>query len=110
LQGNALPKGDILIWPPHRPGSYTFNGTPAAEYQSLFDHMSDSGMMPEVISCEANGAFYNATWTPATVSWRSHYGMSAAEADAKHAAYTAQGFHRTSSFTCGSVTVAVWRK
>ena len=110
LAAKALPKGDILIWPPHRPGPYTFKGTPAAEFQSLFDHMSDSGMMPELIWCEANGAFYNATWIPATGSWRSHHGMSESEAAARHATYTAQGFQRTSSFTCGAVTVAVWRK
>jgi hypothetical protein len=110
LEGKALPKADILVWAPHPVGNYTFNGTPAAEYQSLFDHMSDSGMMPNLITCKSNGATYNATWIPSTGSWLSHHGMSAADATTRHATYTAQGYQRTSSFTCGSVSVAVWRK
>jgi hypothetical protein len=110
LNGKALPKANILVWAPHPIGNYTFNGTPAAEYQSLFDHMSDSGMMPDLITCKSNGATYNVTWIPSKGTWRSHYGMFAEDAIVKHATYTAQGYQRTSSFTCGSVSVAVWRK
>lgn len=110
LSGKALPKGDILIWPTRPVGNYTFNGTPAAEYQSLFDHMSDSGMMPDIITCKNNGATYDTNWVPSSGTWVAYAGMSADEAASKHAALTAEGFKRTSSFTCGSVTVAVWRK
>lgn len=109
LGGKALPN-EVLVWAPHTVGKYTFNGTPAAEYQSLFDHMSDSGMMPELITCESNGAFYNVTWIPSSGIWVSFAGMSAADAEAKHATYTQQGYKRSSSYTCGSKTVAVWRK
>jgi hypothetical protein len=38
------------------------------------------------------------------------HGMSAPEATAKNLLYTSQGYKRTSSFTCGSVSVAVWWK
>ncbi|HWW28183.1 MAG TPA: M23 family metallopeptidase [Caulobacter sp.] len=110
LNGKAMPKADILFWPPRPTGQYTFNGVQGAAYQSLFDHMVDSGQMPDVLTCKSNGATYNSTWVPSQGAWRSHHGMSAAVAAAKHAAYTQQGFKRTSSFTCGSVSVAVWRK
>ena len=110
LKGTALPSAEILVWAPRPVGTYTFNGTPAAEFQSLFDHMADSGMMPELISCASNGATYNTTWIPSEGAWLTHFGMSADDAAAKHAAYTAQGYTRTSSFTCDSVSVAVWRK
>ena len=110
LSGKALPKGTILVWPPRPIGNYTFKGTPAAEYQSLFDHMSDSGMMPEIITCKGNGATYDTNWIPSKGTWVCFFGMTAAEAASKHASLTAQGFKRTSSFTCGSETVAVWRK
>lgn len=110
LAGKALPKADILVWGWRPIGNYTFKGTPAADYQSLFDHMTDSGMMPDLISCKNNGAVYDSTWVPSQGAWASFHGMSAAEAAAKHAEYTAKGYKRTSSFTCGSVSVAVWRK
>lgn len=110
VAGKALPKADILVWAPRPIGTYTFKGTPAAEYQSLFDHMSDSGMMPDTITCKNNGASYDTNWVPSQGTWLSFAGMTADDAADKHATFTAQGFTRTSSFTCGSVTVAVWRK
>jgi hypothetical protein len=110
LAGKALPKSSILVWAPHPRRNYTFNLTPAAEYDSLFEHMADSGMMPNTISCDADGATYNSTWIPSAGVWVSHSRMNAAVAQERHATYTAQGYQRTSSFTCGSVTAAVWRK
>jgi hypothetical protein len=110
IAGKELPKASILLWPPHTIGSYGFDGVKAANYQRLFDHMADSGMMPKLISCASNGATYDSTWIPAEGEWRSHHGMSAADAAAKQALYTGQGFTRTSNFTCGSATVSVWRK
>ncbi|MES2682415.1 MAG: peptidoglycan DD-metalloendopeptidase family protein [Pseudomonadota bacterium] len=110
VAGNTLPEGDILFWP-HRPiGNYTFKGTPGVEYQTFFDHMTDSGMMPDLITCKSSGKTYDTTWSPWKGSWISHHGMSAEQAAAKHKTYVAQGFKRTSSYTCGSVTVAVWKK
>jgi hypothetical protein len=110
LAGNKMPDAEILFWPRHNVGNYTFNGTPGKEYQGLFDHMADSGMMPNLITCKSNGATYNATWIPSQGKWLSFHGMSASEAAAKHTQLTGQGFKRTSSYTCGSVSVAVWRK
>jgi Peptidase family M23 len=49
LKGNALPNANVLVWAPHSVANYTFKGTTAAEYKGLFDHMSDSGMMPDKI-------------------------------------------------------------
>lgn len=109
VSGKALPKGNILVWAPRPIGNYTFNGTPTAEYQSLIDHMSDSGMMPDTITCKNNGATYDTVWVPAKGAWVAFAG-SITDAAAMHATYTSQGFKRTSSFTCGSASAAVWRK
>jgi Bacterial tandem repeat domain 1 len=110
LAGHAMPKADILFWPPHPIGYYTFNGTPAADYQSFFDHLADSGMMPSIVTCANNGATYNANWVPSQGQWVSYHGMSATDFLTKNAQLSAQGFTRTSTYTCGTVTVAVWRK
>lgn len=110
LAGKAFPSESLLFWPPHTVGEYVFNGVQAANYQRLFDHMTDSGMMPSLISCAANGATYSSQWVPAQGDFRSHHGMSASEAAAKQALYTGQGFKRTSTYTCGAANVAVWRK
>lgn len=110
LAGKAMPKAPVLFLPPYRLGNYTFNGTKGANYQRLFDHLADSGLMPKIITCTSNGATYNSQWVPSQGQWVSFHGMSAATAVAKHAFYVGQGFTRTSSYTCGSVSVAVWRK
>ncbi|MBC7989192.1 MAG: M23 family metallopeptidase [Luteimonas sp.] len=106
----VLPNAPVLVWAPRKPGSYTWKGTPDEEYQGLFDHMSDSGMIPKWISCAGNGSSYSAEWQPASGQWRSHHGMTAAIAADKDALYAGQGFKRTSAYTCGSRQVAVWRK
>ena len=110
LKGKPLPKATILFWPPRPVGNYTFNGTRVEEYGRLFAHMSDSGMMPDQITCASGGLTYNVNWVPAAGQWLSHHRMNAAEAVTLHANYTKQGFTRTSSFTCGAFTAAVWRK
>ncbi len=108
--GKPLPKGRILIWAPRPVGHYTWRGTPLADYQRLHEHMADSGMMPKRISCASNGARYGSTWMPASGAWFAHHNMNATQAAQRHADYTAKGYTRTSSYTCGQVTVAVWRK
>lgn len=110
IGGNTLPAGTILFWPPRPIGNYTFKGTPAGEYQMFFDHMTDSGMMPDLITCKSSGATYDTTWVPSQGTWVSHAGMSAANAASNHKTYTSQGYKRTSSYTCGTVSAAVWRK
>ncbi|HEY4588375.1 MAG TPA: hypothetical protein VII86_04070, partial [Thermoanaerobaculia bacterium] len=91
-------------------GSYTFKGTPNHEFQGLFDHLADSGERPDWVSCESGGAIYNSKWIPSKGAWVMHFGMSDLEAATNQALFTSKGFERTSSYTCGSVNVAVWRK
>ena len=110
LDGDAMPKGDILLWPPRPAGSWTFKGTPGDEFQALFQYLSDSGNMPDWVTCKSNGDTYDSKWIPWTGQWYLHFGMSQVEASARNIVYTGQGFKRTSSFTCGSTDVAVWRK
>lgn len=110
LANKPLPKATILFWPPHNIGTYTWNGTDDEDYQRLFDHLADSGLMLDIVTCKDNGKSYNSKWVPAKGDWASLHGMTAAVAAEKQAFYTGQGFRRTSNFTCGSRSVAVWRK
>jgi len=110
LKGSALPMASILVWPPHPIGNWTYNGIPAANYQNLFEHFVDSGMMLDTATCTNNGATYNTTWIPAKGSWVSHHGMSIPDHAAKNQLYTSQGYKETSVYTCGTVMVALWRK
>lgn len=110
VAGKTLPNASILFWPPRPVGNYTFNGIASANYQRLAEHLKNSGMMPKTITCTSNGATYNSNWIPDTGPWGSHHGMSPSVAAEKHAYYTKQGFKRTSNYTCGATSVAVWRK
>jgi hypothetical protein len=108
--GKAMTDERSLIWAPHGLGNYTFNGVLSANYQRMVDHLADSGLMPILITCKSNGATLDSTWEPAKGEWASFHGMTAQEAAARHAHYTGLGYKRTSSYTCGSASVAVWRK
>ena len=110
LDSEAMPKADILFWPPRSVGTYTFKGTPGQEFEALFKHLSNSGMMPDWVSCQNNGDTYESKWVPWKGVWYLRFGLSDLEAKTWQATYTAQGFKRTSSYTCGSVNVAVWWK
>jgi hypothetical protein len=110
LDGNAMPNNDILFWPPRPAGTWTFKGTAGSEFQGLFQHLADSGDMPDWVSCKSNGDTYDSKWVPWKGVWYLHFGMSSLEAQTQNTVYTAQGFKRTSSYTCGSVDVAVWWK
>jgi murein DD-endopeptidase MepM/ murein hydrolase activator NlpD len=110
VNDGLLPNKSILVWPPSIVGNYRWDGTNDEDYQRLVDHMADSGMMPDIISCQNNGQDYNSRWVPAQGKWASFHGMTSAVAAEKHAFYTGQGYRRTSSYTCGSRQVAVWRK
>jgi hypothetical protein len=110
VAGNTLPNSEILVWAPRSIGNYTWNGIPKNEFQGLFDHMFDSGMMPTTVTCQNNGATYDSTWVPSHGEWLCFFGMSAAGAAQKHSDLTKQGFVRTWLFTCGTKTSAIWRK
>lgn len=66
--------------------------------------------MPDWVSCQSNGDTYDSKWVPWKGVWNLHFGMNALDAQTKNLLYTSQGFKRTSSYTCGSVDVAVWWK
>lgn len=111
LAGKEMPEQDALLWAPHKQGTYTFNGVLAANYQRMVDHLADSELMPGLITCAGNGATYNSDWSPTKdKNWASFNAMSPEEAKAKHSHYTGLGYQRTSSYTCGPHSVAVWKK
>lgn len=110
LNGSALPAMPILVWPPHSHGSWTFAGTPGSEFQALFDHMQDSREMPDTITCKSNGASYESNWVPSKGAWVARFGMDPLQAMELNLTFLGLGFKRTSSYTCGSRSVAVWRK
>ena len=110
LKGAAVPMASIFVWAPHQVGNWTYNGIPAVDYQSIFDHFVDSGEMPDTVSCHNNGATYDSNWIPTHGAWVSNHGMSIADHALKNATLMAQGFKETAVFTCGSIMAAVWRK
>ena len=110
LKGAALPTAQILIWPPHPIGNWTYNGIDAPAFQRVFDHFVDSGVMADTITCKNNGATYDTTWVPTQGSWSAKAGMTATDFFQKNAALGAQGFTLASSFVCGTKVAAVWRK
>jgi hypothetical protein len=110
LNGNALPMGNILVWPPHPVGNWVYNGISSTSYQRVFDHFADSQVMPNTITCKNNGASYDTNWIPTQGAWVSHHGMTSADFTAKKATYAAQGYRLASAYACGNRAVAVWRK
>ncbi|MBC7521941.1 MAG: hypothetical protein H7268_12720 [Sandarakinorhabdus sp.] len=110
LNGGALPMAAIQVWPPHPIGNWTWNNIPAAAYQRIFDHYTDSRVMLDTATCKNDGASYNTNWIPAKGSWAANHGMTAGDFAAKKATYAAQGYTMVSAYTCGSRSVAVWRK
>ncbi|WP_447726940.1 M23 family metallopeptidase [Sphingomonas koreensis] len=111
LAGKEMPARAVLLWAPHKQGNYSFNGVLAADYQRMVDHLADSELMPGLITCANNGATYDSSWSPMKVKdWASFNAMTPVEAAAKHNHYTLKGYQRTSSYTCGPHSVAVWKK
>jgi hypothetical protein len=105
-----LPMAAILIWPPHPIGNWTWNGISSADFQRLFDHFVDSGMMADTISCQNNGATYDTTWVPAKGMWVARAGMTIPEHGTWNTTYVGQGYKQTAVYTCGTIMAAVWRK
>ncbi len=110
LSGSALPTGPILMWAPHSTGYWTVNNIKSGDFQGWFNHMADSGEMPENMPCTNSGAIYNTDWVPSKGGWYAGAGMTAAEMTNKTATYTAQGFSLYKWWYCGSVRSAIWRK
>lgn len=117
VAGNELPKEQILVWAPHTVVSkLSWAAIKDPDYQLLFDHFTDSGFMIGTATCSvvANVVTYHVDWIPATGSWLSWAGMTDADFKLKKASALQQGYHQTSSYTCGTPagnrTVAVFRK
>jgi hypothetical protein len=110
LAGKVLPTGPILIWAQHSTAYWTVNNIPDESFQGWFNHMADSGEMPETMACTDNGQIYNTSWVPSKGSWVANHGMSATDFTLKNATYTAQGFGLYKWWYCGAVRSAIWRK
>jgi hypothetical protein len=110
LAGKTLPLGDILIWAPRSTAFWTINNIHDENMQGWFDHMTDSGEMPENMPCSADGQTYNTDWVPSKGSWFAHFGLSAAQLSAKNTTYAAQGYFQYKWWFCGPLRAAIWRK
>lgn len=110
LKGNALPTGNILVWAPRSTGNWTVNNISSAAFQGWFNHMTDSGQMPENLPCTNGGATYNTDWVPSKGSWVAKAGMSATELANQTNTLANQGFYQYKWWYCDSVRSAIWRK
>jgi hypothetical protein len=110
LKGSTLPTGNILVWAPRSTAYWTVNNISSAAFQGWFNHMTDSGQMPENLPCSAGGAVYNTDWVPSQGSWYARAGMSAAELANQTNTLAMQGYYQYKWWYCDSVRSAIWRK
>jgi hypothetical protein len=110
LKGSTLPSGPILVWAPRSTAYWTVNNISSAAFQGWFNHMTDSGQMPENIPCTNGGAIYNTDWVPSQGSWYAKAGMSATELANQTNTYAMQGYAQYKWWYCDSVRSAIWRK
>ena len=110
MKGNALPYGPILIWATRSTGHWYVNNISSAAFQGWFNHMTDSGEMPESLACTDGGATYNTEWVPSKGSWYAKAGMSAIELANLTNTLAAQGYSQYKWWYCGSSRSAIWRK
>lgn len=110
LNGSALPKGPILIWAPRSTGHWYVNNISSAAFQSWFNHMKDSGQMPESLACTNGGAVYNTEWVPSKGAWYAKAGMSANELATLSNTLAMQGYSQYKWWYCDAARSAIWRK
>ncbi len=110
LKGSTLPTGPILVWAPRSTAYWTVNNISSAAFQGWFNHMTDSGQMPENLPCTSGGAYYNTDWVPSSGSWAAKAGMNATELAFQTNAMALQGFNQYKWWYCDSVRSAIWRK
>lgn len=110
LKGSALPTGPILVWAPRSKGYWTVNNVSSAAFQGWFNHMTDSGEMPENLPCTDGGAWYDTQWVPSAGSWYAGAGMNATEMANKTNSLALQGYSLYKWWYCGSSRSAIWRK
>lgn len=93
--GSSIPAGPQLIWAPRTlTSSYARHGVKAAAYQSLFQHLADSGFKVSWLDGYnvSGSVFYNMVWQPANLAWRAYHGQSAAAYQQVFNQATADGF------------------
>ena len=110
LKGSTLPTGNILVWAPRSTGHWYVNNISSAAFQGWFNHMTDSGQMPETLACNTGGAWYNTEWVPSQGSWVARAGMTATEMANQTNTLAMQGFYQYKWWYCSSVRSAIWRK
>ena len=110
LKGNTLPTGPILIWAPRSTAYWTVNNVSSQAFQGWFNHMTDSGQMPENLPCTNGGANYNTDWVPSKGSWTAAAGISATELAIKTNTLAMQGYSQYKWWYCDAVRSAIWRK
>ncbi|MES2322312.1 MAG: M23 family metallopeptidase [Pseudomonadota bacterium] len=110
LKGSTLPDGPILVWAPRSTAYWTVNNIASQAFQGWFNHMTDSGEMPENMPCTSGGAVYNTDWVPSQGSWYAGAGMTAAEMATKTNTLAMQGYSLYKWWYCDSVRSAIWRK
>lgn len=110
LKGSALPTGPILIWAARSTSNWTVNNITAGHFQGWFNHMKDSGQMPESLACTSGGAIYNTQWVPSQGSWYAKAGMSATEMANLTNTLAGQGYSQYKWWYCDASRSAIWRK
>lgn len=110
LKGNALPTGPILIWAPRSTGHWYVNNITGAGFQGWFNHMKDSGQMPESLACSNGGALYNTEWVPSQGAWVARAGMTATELATQTNSLALQGYAQYKWWYCDASRSAIWRK
>jgi len=110
LKGSTLPTGNILVWAPRSTAYWTVNNISSAAFQGWFNHMTDSGQMPESLACTDAGAYYDTQWVPSQGAWYARAGMSATEMANQTNTLALQGFYQYKWWYCDAVRSAIWRK
>ena len=110
LKGSTLPTGPILVWAPRSTAYWTVNNVPSAAFQGWFNHMTDSGQMPEELPCASGGAMYNMSWVPSKGAWTASAGMSSIELAIQMNTLAQQGYSQYKVWACDWVRSAIWRK
>jgi hypothetical protein len=110
VKGNTLPNGPILVWARRSTGHWYVNNVSGAAFQGWFNHMKDSGQMPESLACTDGGSNYNTEWVPTSGAWYAKAGMTATELANLTNSLALQGYSQYKWWYCGASRSAIWRK
>jgi hypothetical protein len=114
IAGDVLPRKNnttTMVWPARLGGGVlNYRNIPAWIYQSLFDHLGDSGFWPGLVTCDNDNGTVTydlIDWhtAPAAANWYGLHGLSDAELAEEIDLAEAIGFNVTSLYTCNSSAV-----